>query len=101
MGNAKRGVAMEARKNLTITASGSQRSWLSDWRAIAVCILIISAFLALGGRFLTMQDFRKWLPLLFVLPCVIMMFMCMKGVGGRQGGTRTPNARIDSPGDGA
>jgi len=77
-------------KNLTSASSGSsaasrRRNWLGGWSGLAVCTLaIVGAILVFGGALGGTQDAGKWLPLLFVLPCAIMMFMCMKNMGGNQ-----------------
>ncbi len=83
---------METNKNLSTgrsgSAAGSPRSWLGGWSGLAVCILaIVAAVFVFGGASSGTQDAGKLLPLLFFLPCVIMMFMCMKGMGGNQGET--------------
>lgn len=70
-------------------AAGSVRSWLGGWKGLAVCaVAIVGAILVFGGT----QDAGKWLPLLFVLPCAFMMYMCMKNMGGNQGGGSNPKS---------
>src|SRR5713226_10244279 len=78
---------MEPNKNLTSASSGSSAASrrLGGWSGLAVCTLaIVGAILVFGGALGGTQDAGKWLPLLFVLPCAIMMFMCMKNMGGNQ-----------------
>ena len=83
---------MELGRNLTINSSGSRavgsgRSWFGGWSRLVVCsVVIVSAVLVFGGRLGGTLDAGKLLPLLYVLPCAIMMFMCMKNMGGNQGG---------------
>jgi hypothetical protein len=94
---------MEANKNLTTPASYSSAtgggSWLGGWGWLAVCALaIVGAILVFGGSLGSTQEAGKWLlPLLFVLPCAIMMFMCMKNMGGNQGESVSSNAKTGAP----
>jgi len=93
---------METNKNLTTgppgSSAGSARSWLGGWSGLAVCaVAIVGAVLVFGGALGGTQDAGKWLPLLFALPCAIMMFMCMKNMGGNQGETGGSNPKTGAP----
>ena len=94
---------MKPNKNLTTTisgsaAAGSGRSWLGGWSGLAVCAVAIGgAILVFGGALGGTQDFGSWLPLLFVLPCAYMMFMCMKNMGGNQGEADGSNPKPGAP----
>jgi hypothetical protein len=95
---------MEPNKNPTAapscsTATGGGRSWLGGWGWLALCALAIGgAVLAFGGSLGGAQDAGKWLlPLLVVLPCAIMMFMCMKNMGGNQGESGGSNLKTGAP----
>lgn len=89
---------MELNRNLTTRSSGSpaagrKRGWLSRWTGPAVCaVAFVGAILVFGGAFGT-QSTGKLLPLLFLLPCAIMMFMCMKNMGGNQNDTGSSNVK--------
>ena len=54
-------------------------TWLSGRRGLAVgaAIAAATAALALSQHWLAVADL---VPLLFVLPCAVMMFHCMKGM---------------------
>ncbi|AEI04614.1 hypothetical protein OCA5_pOC16700450 (plasmid) [Afipia carboxidovorans OM5] len=86
---------MESNKNLTNATSdspvvGSERGWLSGWGGLAACVVAFGgAILMLGGT----QSFGKLLPLLFLLPCAIMMFMCMKNMDGNQNDAGSSNIK--------
>lgn len=83
---------MEPNRNLTTASSsppvaGSWRSWLGGWSGLAVCaVAVVGAILVFGGALGGTQGAGTWLPLLYLLPCAIMMFMCMKNMSGNQGG---------------
>lgn len=87
---------MDLNRNLTTRSSGSpaagsKRGWLSGWSGLAVCaVAFVGAILVFGGAFGT-QSAGKLLPLLFLLPCALMMFMCMKNMSGNQGEARNSN----------
>lgn len=79
-------------KNLNIsspaTGATSRRGatkgrWLGGWRSGAVASVVIAAGigLALSQHWFDIADL---LPLLFVLPCMAMMFVCMKGMNHNQ-----------------
>lgn len=86
---------MEPGKYVTSASSRSSGeknglSWLSGWGGLAACALVIlGALLAFGGALGGTQNAGKWLPLLFLLPCAIMMFMC-RNMGGAQSDAGPP-----------
>ena len=90
---------MEPNKDLTNATSssavaGSERGWLSGWSGLAVCAVAFGgAILVFGGAFGGTQSFGKVLPLLFLLPCAIMMFMCVKNMGGNQNDAGSSNVK--------
>lgn len=91
---------MEPNKNLTKESSGSPAagSWLNGWSGLAVCAVAFGgAVLVFGGAFGGTSDFGKLLPLLFLLPCAIMMFMCMKNMGSNQDETGGSNSKPGAP----
>jgi len=54
-----------------------------------------AAALALGQRWVAVADL---VPLLYVLPCAAMMFVCMKGMShGQQTDTSQNSTRNDAP----
>jgi len=59
------------------------RGWLGGQRGLVIAAVVAAeaAALALGQHWLAAADL---VPLLFVLPCAAMMFMCMKGNHGQQ-----------------
>ena len=68
--------------------------WLSGRRNLAVGAAVAAAAvsLALGHQWLAVTDL---VPLVVVLPCAVMMFMCMKGMNhGQQ--TDTTQASVQS-----
>ena len=73
-------------------AAQGSRSWLGGWRGLAIAGVVIAAGagLALNQHWLAIANL---VPLLFVLPCMAMMFMCMKGMNhGRQTDPTTTGA---------
>lgn len=65
-------------------AARGSRNWLRGWRGLAVAgvVVIAGTGLVLSRHWL---DTANLVPLLFVLPCMAIMFMCMKGINrGRQ-----------------
>lgn len=87
---------MERNKNLTKECSGSPAagSWLSGWSGLAVCaVAFCGAVFVFGGAFGGTQSVGKLLPLLFLLPCALMMFMCMKNMGGNQNDAGSSNVK--------
>lgn len=67
--------------------SGSTgQSWLAKRRGwIVIALLTVAGIgLALGAGWVTVATL---LPLLFILPCMAMMVMCMKGMNQQQGPT--------------
>lgn len=92
---------MEPNKKLMtgpLPAAGSGRSWFGGWSALTVCaVAIVGAVLVFGGALGGTQGAGKWLPLLFVLPCAFMMYMCMKNMGGTQGGASGTKPEAGAP----
>jgi len=68
------------------TTTPAAIGWLSGRRGlvIAMGVAAATAALAVGQHWLAIGDL---LPLLFVLPCAVMMFKCMKGID--RGGYRS------------
>ena len=78
------------------STTGTGQKWLG-WGGMAVCILVIvGAVLAFGGGFNGGLTAGALLPLLFVLPCALMMFMCMKNMGGNQSRADDSSAGTDA-----
>ena len=70
--------------------------WLGGWGWMVVCVLVIvGAILAVSGELDGKLPAGALLPLLFVLPCALMMFMCMKNMGGNQSGAHRSISRAD------
>lgn len=97
---------MEKPDNLTTTKmSGSsschapghsQHSWLGRHRGAVITVIVAAAAtaLALSQHWLAAATL---LPLLYVLPCAVMMFMCMKGMNhGEQPAAPAP-VRNETP----
>ena len=73
------------------------RAWLVRRRVVvlAVAVAAVATALALGQHWLALADL---VPLLFVLPCAAMMFMCMKGMNhDRQAGIAQDSGRNEAP----
>ena len=78
---------METNKSLTSSNSGaSQRQWFTAGRGLAICAIVaislLLVFLGYGVRGDVVGRLVTLLPLLLVLACPVMMFMCMKNMGG-------------------
>lgn len=56
-------------------------TWLSNWRALAAAVAIVAA-IAVGFGGVAVAE--RLLPLLFVLPCALMLLMCMRHAGGNK-----------------
>ena len=85
---------METTKDQMLAAASS---WLMRRRGlvIAAAMLAAAAALAVGQHWLALVDL---LPLLYILPCAVMMAVCMKGMGhGEQTDTAQVPARNDTP----
>lgn len=56
-----------------------QRKWFVSWRGFAIAGALAAAaiVLALSQQWLSVRDL---LPLLYLLPCAVMMAMCAKGM---------------------
>lgn len=61
---------------------GGPRGWFGGRRVLvaAAAIAAVAAALAFAGA----GTAERLLPLLFVLPCMAMMFMCMRHAGGQR-----------------
>jgi hypothetical protein len=71
--------------------------WFSGRRGLVIAIAIAAAAVALaaGQHWLVIADL---VPLLFVLPCAVMMSKCMPGPNrGPQTGTKQASAPSDTP----
>lgn len=51
-------------------------------------LLVILGIFAFGGS-TEPHGARDWLPLLFLVPCAVMMFYCMRGMGNKNGNARS------------
>ena len=68
--------------------SSDVRSFLPSGRSrLALILILAAAGLAAGGAWFGIAAI---LPLLYVLPCVAMMAMCMKGHGSSNASTAKP-----------
>lgn len=72
----------------------TQSDWLGGRRGWAVAGLVLAVTgLVLSQHWLDIADL---VPLLFVLPCMAMMFMCMKGMNhGRHANSTTEKGSSD------
>ena len=71
--------------------------WLSGRRGLIIAITATAAALALAAaqHWLVLADL---VPLLFVLPCAMMMLKCIKGTsGGEQTSTTQASVLSDTP----
>lgn len=71
--------------------------WLNRRRGlvIAAAMAAAAAALALGQHWIAIADL---VPLLFVVPCAAMMFMCMKGMNhGQQTDTTQTSPQNEAP----
>jgi hypothetical protein len=75
-------------------AEAGPKAWLSGRRGIVVLTAGTAAvaMLAVGGHWIAAADL---VPLLFLLPCAAMMFMCMRGMA-RDGQTGAATASVRS-----
>ena len=75
-------------------ANQSSGTWLSRRRGLVFGggAIVAGATLALSQHWLTVAELT---PLLFTLPCAVMMFMCMNH-GQQTGGAQAP-ASVDTP----
>ncbi len=79
------------------SATGTARKWLGGWGGMGLCVLVIvGAVLAFNGEFDGGLTAGALLPLLFVLPCAVMMFMCMKNMRGNQSRADNSSAGTDA-----
>jgi hypothetical protein len=77
-------------------STGESSGWSSHWRTLVLGAGIVAAVgLALSQHWLTVAALT---PLLFLLPCAVMMFMCMKGMHhDQQTGASQATANADKP----
>jgi DUF2933 family protein len=78
-------------------ASQGPRSWLSRRRGLVFGggAIVAGTVLALSQHWLNVAELT---PLLFLLPCAVMMFICMKGMNhGKQTGAAQGSAGADRP----
>jgi hypothetical protein len=78
-------------------ASQGLGSWLSRRRGLVFGggAIVAGTALALSQHWLAVAELT---PLLFVLPCAVMMFMCMKGMNhGQQTSAAPASAGADTP----
>jgi len=71
--------------------------WLSGRRGLVIALAVAAAAFAIAAdqHWLALADL---VPLLFVLPCAVMMLKCMKGTnGGEQTGTTQAAVLSDTP----
>ncbi len=73
--------------------SDGRYGWLRSGRVLAAItvVALLAATLAFAGT----AAAERWLPLLFVLPCALMMLMCMRHAGGHR---QEPGASGAEPG---
>jgi hypothetical protein len=77
-------VTIPAASNSTCHGAGQgAHGWLGGRRSLIIAAVVATAAtaLALGQHWLAVANL---VPLLFILPCAAMMFMCMKGNHGQQ-----------------
>src|SRR5438445_8518048 len=73
------------------------RGWLGGRRRLVIVVAAVAAgaiALALGQHWLAAADL---VPLLFLLPCATMMFMCLKGNHGQQTNSPPASAQGETP----
>ena len=78
-------------------AGQGSSGWLSGRRGLVIAMAgaVAAVALAAGQHWLAVADL---VPLLFVLPCAVMMFMCMKGMNrGQRTDTTQASAQSDTP----
>ncbi len=86
-----------ARNSSCYARSRASGSWLSRRRGLVFGggAIVAGVALALSQHWLTVADLA---PLLFLLPCAVMMFMCMKGMNhGQQTEMAQASASADTP----
>ncbi len=91
-------IAQSAGSSCHVGGQGSS-GWLRRRRglliAAAVTTVAAAGSLALGQHSLAVANL---LPLLYVVPCAAMMFMCMKGMHhGQQTGTAQTSSQNEAP----
>ena len=79
------------------TASHGSGNWLGRRRGLVFggSAIVAVVALALNQRWLTVAELT---PLLYLLPCTVMMFMCMKGMNhGQQTSAAPAPTSADTP----
>lgn len=71
------------------SAPTRSRSFEMGGLMLICALFLVLAIFGFGGSAETHGP-KDWLPLLFLLPCVVMMFFCMKEMGKKNGNAR-PN----------
>jgi Protein of unknown function (DUF2933) len=86
-----------ARSSSCHAAGQGLGSWLSRRRGLVFGggVIVAATALALNQHWLTVAELT---PLLFVLPCAVMMLMCVKGMNhGKQTGAAQASAGAETP----
>lgn len=75
-----------------------QGSWFGRHRGVVIAVITVAGAtgLALSQHWLAAAAL---LPLLYVLPCAVMMFMCMKGMNHGEQPAAQVHVRNDTPTD--
>jgi Protein of unknown function (DUF2933) len=79
------------------SASQGSGSWLRRRRGMVLGggVIVTATAFALSQHWLTVAELT---PLLFLLPCTVMMFMCMKGMNqGQQTSAAPVSTSADTP----
>ena len=79
------------------TTAPAAPGWLSGRRGLVIALAVAAAAVAIaaGQHWLAIADL---VPLLFVLPCAVIMLKCMKRTnGGEQTGITQASALSDTP----
>jgi hypothetical protein len=87
---------MAATNGQVIAPATGGSSWLVRRRGLVIAVAVVAAAaVALGQSWVALADL---VPLLYVLPCAAMMFVCMKGMShGQQTETKQISAQNDMP----
>jgi hypothetical protein len=87
---------MAATNRQVITPAADGSSWLVRRRGLVIAVAMVAAAsaLALGQGWLAVADL---VPLLFLMPCAVMMFMMTGMNHGQQTDTSQNSTRNDAP----